>query len=173
MISSRRHHRLPLHGTFVLVAALIFGPGLPESVDAQVRYGGHYVQVQESFGGSGGVGLRAGVAVPLLPVEAYAGGEYFFPACSGIGGCGLSGLTLDVNVSLPSPFLAPYATGGWALRRLNPGAAAETFTRSGVSLGAGVGAGLPGARFFGEIRYEFIQIPSRQFVLRFGLMMGG
>ena len=145
----------------------------PSSAEAQLRYGGHFARAQDAFGGTGGIGARVGLGLPLLPVEGFASGEYFFPACAAVGGCALSGVSLDMNVRLPMVLLSPYATGGWVLRRLDPGGGGDTLIESGLHLGLGVGAGVPGARVFGEARYEFIKVPSRQLVLRLGILVGG
>ena len=145
----------------------------PSSAEAQLRYGGHFARAQDAFGGTGGIGARVGLGLPLLPVEGFASGEYFFPACAAVGGCALSGVSLDMNVRLPVVLLSPYATGGWVLRRLDPGGGGDTLIESGLHLGLGAGAGVPGARVFGEARYEFIKVPSRQLVLRLGILVGG
>ncbi len=145
----------------------------PIHLEGQLRYGGHFVRAQESFGGAGGVGVRGGIGLPLFPMEAFASGEYFFPACAGIGGCALAGASLDVNLRLPIAFLSPYATGGWVVRRIDPGGGGEVYSRTGLHLGLGAGAGLPGARLFGEARYELARVPSRQLVIRVGVLLGG
>jgi len=167
--SRHRKREIGLIAALLAVSVLAWAP----PAEAQVRYGGHFARAQDAFGGTGGIGARVGLGLPLLPVEVFASGEYFFPACAAVGGCGLAGVSLDANLRLPMVFLSPYATGGWVLRRLDPGGGGETVTESGLHLGIGAGAGVPGARVFGEARYEFIKVPSRQLVLRLGILVGG
>jgi hypothetical protein len=140
-------------------------------VSAQVRYGAHLAHAADALGGTTGVGARIGFGLPAVPVEVLAGVEYFFPDCAGA--CGFQGLTLDGNLSLPFALLGPYATGGWVLRRFDPEGEADAETVSGLHLGAGVSAGLAGARVFGEARYEFVDAPDGQLVFRAGIVIGG
>jgi hypothetical protein len=152
---------------WTVALALVGAP----SASAQLLYGGHLAHATDAFGGTTGVGARVGLGLPALPIQLLAGVEYYFPGCSGA--CGFQGLSVDGNVSLPFPFLAPYATGGWVLRRYDPPDEVEAETFSGVHLGVGIGAGIAGARVFGEARYEFVEAPERQLVLRAGFIIGG
>jgi len=154
----------------VLLLALVI---LPTSGAAQISYGGHLVQAQDAFGGAGGVGARVGVGLPLFPVTGFVSAEYFFPDCGAASGCGLSGVSLDLNYTLlPLPVVTPYLTGGVVARRIDLGGASEARSETGLHAGAGVSAGVPGMRVFGEARYEFVQAPERQFVLRLGVLLG-
>jgi hypothetical protein len=146
---------------------LLYAP----STSAQLLYGGHLAHAADTFGGTTGVGGRLGFGVPVFSVEVLASAEYFFSGCSAA--CGLQGLSLDGNLALPFPLLAPYATGGWVVRRYDPAGDVDAETVSGIHLGVGISGGFAGAKLFGEARYEFVDAPERQFVLRVGLLLGG
>jgi hypothetical protein len=139
---------------------------------AQVFWGAHLAKANTSFGGTKGAGLRAGLTLPLIPVEVVGSGEYFFPDCPpGFGGCALKGAALDANLRLPFPVLQPYATGGKVWRAFTPGAGAAETRLSGNSMGAGLNLSLGKARLFGEARYEFVDVPESQVMFRVGLQM--
>jgi len=152
----------------------------PSPARAQFSYGGHLVEARDAFGGARGLGARAGVSVPLLPVRAYGSAEYFRPDCGPLERCGFSGVSLDLNYAiLPLPLVSPYLTGGLVMRRVDPAPADASgeggegaFTDRGMHLGVGMTAGVSGFRLFGEARYEFVQAPERQFVVRIGLLLG-
>jgi len=167
MRASRRKRAVGRIFGGALVLALVCAPGL----SAQLLYGGHLVHAEDAFGGATGVGGRVGFGIPAFPIEVLAGAEYFFPGCSSA--CGFQGLSVDGNFALPFPILAPYATGGWVLRRFDPVGEADAETSSGLHLGVGISGGLAGAKVFGEARYEFMDAPEKQFVLRAGFLIGG
>jgi hypothetical protein len=140
---------------------------------AQGTFGAYGVRVSESVNGNSaaeGIGLRAGLSLPLFPIKAYAAAERIFPDCTQ-GGCsvwaGEVGLTVDI---FPAPFVSPYLTGGVVRRRFDSGDQGAVTTEEGISAGVGVSAGLPGISFFLEGRYEFMDDPYDQFVLRLGVM---
>jgi hypothetical protein len=141
------------------------------NASAQMLFGGHLAHAADAFDGTMGVGVRAGFGIPALPVEVLAGVVYFFPSCSAA--CGFQGLSVDGNLALPFALLAPYVTGGWVLRRFDPAGEEDAETFSGVHLGVGISGGLAGAKVFGEARYEFVDAPEKQLVLRAGFLIGG
>lgn len=159
-----------------LAALLLLSTSLflfPSPSEAQFRWGGHMVHAARSFGGATGAGLRAGIDVPVMPLDLVASGEYFFPDCpQGMGGCGLQGITLDANFRMLTPLVRPYGTGGLAYRRLSPGGEAPSQTESGIALGVGIDASLGTLRGFGEARWEFVGAPRNQLVWRLGVLMG-
>jgi hypothetical protein len=152
-------------------AALAVTLSVPAVGSAQVLYGAHLAHATDALGGTTGVGARIGIGLPLLPAEALAGVEYFFTGCSTA--CGFQGFSVDANVWLPFSFLSPYLTGGWVLRRYDPPGEADANSTSGLHIGAGFSGGLAGMRAFGEARYEMVDAPDGQFVLRAGLLIGG
>jgi hypothetical protein len=146
-------------------------------VAAQTSFGGYGVRVAETINGdqaAQGIGVRAGLSFPLFPLKAYAAAERIFPDCPE-SGCSVwaaeAGLTLNL---FPLPLASPYLTGGVVRRRYDsgidgaPGGAVTTV--DGISAGLGVSAGVPGISFFLEGRYEFMDAPYDQFVLRLGVM---
>jgi hypothetical protein len=74
----------------------------------------------------------------------------------------------------PLPIVSPYLTGGVVRRRFDSGGEnvpGGTVTNvEGISVGAGVSVGVPGVGFFLEGRYEFMDDPYDQFVIRLGVM---
>jgi len=162
------------HVTTALVGLLVLSAGTsPAPAAAQVSYGVHVVEARDAFEGARGIGARVGVKVPFLPVSAFATGEYFRPDCGPASGCGLSGVSLDLNYALiPMLPVSPYLTGGYTRRRFDPGAGGEVSTPEGIHVGAGLAAGLAGYGVFGEARYEFVAAPERQIVVRVGVRRG-
>lgn len=156
---------VPVFGFMILVT--------PGSASAQASFGAYGVRVAETIGGevaAQGIGVRAGISFPLLPLKAYAAAERIFPDCPD-GGCSAwaaeAGLTLNV---LPFPVVNPYLTAGVVRRRYDSGIGGQGTAVEGISAGIGVSAGLPGISFFLEGRYEFMEDPYDQFLIRFGVM---
>ena len=165
-------------GAFILPAAL--SPAVlvaaylilsPSAADAQLRVGGHLVKAADTFDGSYGLGLRAGIDFPLLPFDLMASGEYFFPNCPPEDSdCGLYELTLDANFRLLFPLVRPYISAGLAYRNISPMQIGADETVAGLGLGLGVDVELAGVRLFGESRYEFLNAPEKQFLWRLGAL---
>ena len=144
---------------------------LPAGISAQLRVGGHFVHAAESFGGASGVGLRAGVAIPLLPLDVMASWARFSPECPpGEPDCGLTGLTLDANFRIPVPLVRPYLSGGIAYRSLDPVDPGDDGGVLGPGLGAGAEVALARLRLFGEARYEWVDAPEDQLLWRLGVL---
>jgi hypothetical protein len=145
---------------FVLVAM----PALATEARAQIHPGLHVARAADSFGGVNGVGASVEVGLPLLPVDLFVAGDYFFPDCDG---CSLWGASADVHLALPIPILTPYATAGLVMRNTE---VSDTTERTG-GIGVGAGVNLSGAVIgaYGEGRYEFMDGEGDQLVFRLGV----
>ena len=153
---------------FVLaLTSAALGAWAPDA-GAQLRPGVHVARAADSFGGSNGAGASVEIGFPLVPVDVFVAGEYFFPDCGSIDGCGLLGGSADLHFTLPFPVLTPYATAGLVYRRLDAGDGAEAVSHRGFGLGAGVNLGTIVLGAYAEARYEFVD-PDDQLVLRVGL----
>jgi hypothetical protein len=160
--------RLPVSAVFL--GALLF-LGSADRAHAQFHWGPHAVHASKSFDGATGVGLRAGIGLPMVPIGLTASGEHFFPSCPDGSGCGLRGITVDGTYRpFPFPIVRPYVTGGVAYRNFDPGTGAGSEDVSGLAAGAGIDVSLGGLRAFGEVRYEFVDAPSSQGVWRLGVL---
>ena len=134
-------------------------------------------RARDSFRGTNGFGAAAGVSLPLLPLEVFAAGTLFRPACSG---CELKGWSLGVKFAvLPLPAVRPYLTLGRTWRDLEDPSVGLVTDDDGPFAGAGLEVGVLGAGIFAEGRYEFLTEPDavglgqdlRQWTLRAGLVM--
>ncbi len=164
---SRYFQRLAVSATIAL--GWVFLATAP--VDAQIRVGGHVVGAQDAFDGTIGLGVRAGIETPILPFDVLASGEYFFADCPpGISGCGLYGVTLDANFRMVFPVVRPYISGGLAFRNIDPADNGSDESVTGLSVGGGVDASLGNMGVFGEVRYEFVDAPEKQFIWRVGVL---
>jgi hypothetical protein len=152
----------------ILVGTLLIGAAPAE---AQLRIGGHFVNAQDAFDGTYGIGVRLGLDPPVLPLELIGSGEYFFADCpAGQSGCGLYGLTVDANFRIVFPVVRPYVSAGLAYRNIDLADPTEDDSVVGPTLGVGLDVGLSGFSIFGESRYEFVDAPEKQFVWRLGAM---
>ncbi len=156
----------------VLTVGALIGP-IP--AHAQLVGGIFGARARDTFGGTNGIGAEAGVSLPLVPLEVFAAGTLFSPACTG---CDLKGWSVGVKFSvLPLPVLHPYVTFGRTWRNLEDPNNALTLDDRGFFGGAGLEIVLPGFGIFAEGRYEFLTedpAPSpdlRQWMLRAGVVM--
>ena len=147
----------------------------PIPADGQLVGGVFGARARDSFGGTNGFGAQVGVSLPLVPLEVFAAGTLFSPACTG---CDLKGWSVGANVGIfPLPVLKPYVTFGRTWRDLEDPSSALILDDDGFFTGAGLEIALPGFGLFGEGRYEFLTEnpgPSpdlRQWTLRAGLRM--
>jgi hypothetical protein len=153
------HRFLPLA---IVLAAL---PAHAAEAQAQIHPGVHVARAADSFGGGvNGVGASVEVGLPLLPVDLFVAGEYFFPGCDN---CSLWGGSADVHLALPIPVLTPYASAGLVMRNTE---VSDTTERTG-GIGIGGGVNLSGLVIgaYGEGRYEFMDGDGDQLVFRIGL----
>ena len=163
MLISSRIAAVILSGALVFLAS--------DKAAAQASFGAYGVRVSESVNGATaaeGIGVRAAVSFPVFPLEAYAVAEKVFLDCP-TSGCSLWALEAGLNLSLLTvPTVKPYLTAGVVRRHYE--VTSDGTSLEGISFGAGASAGLPGIRFFLEGRYEFMDDPYDQFVLRLGVM---
>ena len=159
-------------GLVVLTIGALIGP-IP--ADGQLVGGVFGARARESFGGTDGFGAQAGVSLPMFPLEVFAAGTRFRPACSG---CDFRGWSLGVKLGILSlPVLRPYVTFGRTWRDLEDPSNSLILDDHGFFTGAGSEIRLPGFGIFAEGRYEFMtEDPAtsadlRQWTLRAGLMM--
>ena len=156
----------------VLTICALIGP-IP--AHGQLVGGIFGARARDTYGATNGIGVEAGVSLPLLPLEVFAAGTLFRPTCSE---CDLKGWSLGVKFSvLPLPVLRPYVTFGRTWRDLEDPSNGLTLDDGGFFGGAGLEIVLPGLGIFAEGRYEFLteavgQDPDlRQWMLRAGLRM--
>ena len=156
----------------VLTVGALIGP-IPAS--GQLVGAVFGARAQDSFGGTNGLGVEAGVSLPMIPLEVFGAGTLFSPACSG---CDLSGWSLGVKLRIfPIPVLRPFVTFGRTWRDLEDPGNSLIVDDQGLFTGAGVEIHLPGFGLFGEGRYEFMtedpdpNLDLRQWNLRAGLIM--
>lgn len=131
---------------------------------AQLSPGVHVARAANTFDGVNGVGGSLELSFPLLPIDVFVAGEYFFPDCDE---CSFWGGSADVHFSLPVPVLTPYATAGLVMR--NTGASDTTVRTGGVGFGAGVNVGAVVLGGYAEARYEILDGSEDQLVFRLGV----
>ena len=140
----------------------------PVQLRGQVFGGVFGARAQDSFGGTTGFGVEAGLSIPVLPLAVFGSGEWFSPSCTG---CDLSGWSLGVKYRvLPVPIASPYVTGGRTWRSREDGTL-PAVDDEGVFAGVGADVSLPGFKLFGEVRYDFLSRDLRQAVLRAGFLL--
>jgi hypothetical protein len=156
----------------VLTIGALIGP-IP--AHSQLVGGIFGARARDTYGGINGIGAEAGVSLPFLPLEVFASGTLFRPACPE---CDLKGWSLGVKFSvLPLPVLHPYVTFGRTWRDLEDPSMGLALNDEGLFGGAGLEIVLPGFGVFAEVRYEFLteavaQAPDlRQWMLRAGLRL--
>ncbi len=173
MMNDRSTRELMTVPRFALVVLTIGALVYPIRADGQLVGGVFGARARDSFGGTNGFGAEAGVSLPLFPLEAFAAGTLFYPACSG---CDFKGWSLGVRFGIfPLPVLRPYVTFGRTWRDLED--PSNSLDDDGLFTGAGLEIRLPGFGIFAEGRYEFMtedpdpSLDLRQWTLRAGLMM--
>jgi len=152
----------------VMLGALL----VPMTASAQIFGGVFGAYANDSFDGTYGVGGELGFDLPVLPLDVFGSGTWFFPDCDD---CDLSGWSLGANLRIPMVIIRPYLTGGWTWRDITDDALAvnplDEGKYSGVFAGAGVDLALFGVRVFAEGRREFLDGDLGQFVFRGGLLL--
>lgn len=145
-------------------AALAVGTA---DAQAQLNPGLHVARANDVFGGTTGVGASAQLSFPLMPIDIFVAGEYFFPDCGAVGDCSFMGGSADLHLTLPIPMLTPYGTAGLVYRRTDlVGAGASAATGFGLGVGVKLGALVLGG--YAEARYEIVD-PDDQLVFRVGI----
>ncbi len=155
-----------IRATVTLVTAVILlNPG---QLHGQVFGGVFGARAHDAFGGSTGFGVEGGLSIPVLPLDVFGSGEWFFPSCTG---CDLSGWSLGVKYRVfPFPVVRPYVTGGRTWRSQSVGVISAV-DDEGMFGGFGADVVLPGFRLFGEIRYDFLSGDLEQRVARTGFLL--
>lgn len=151
--------------TMALAGALALGS---RPLQAQVSPGIHVARAADVFGGTNGVGASLQIGFPLMPVDVFVAGDYFFPDCGTASGCSYAGGSADLHFTLPFPVLTPYATAGLVYRRYDGGDTVDPESHTGFGLGAGVNLGTVVLGAYAEARYEFVD-PNDQLVFRIGI----
>lgn len=166
---------MPLTAAFALVA-------LAQPVDAQLKFGAHgavitgidevtisNVTYNSGINGTFGLGGRAMLDPPLLPVALVGSATYYFMDTSYYTG------TLAGQLRLPLPIIKPYATLGYQLRK-SEGADSETgfMLGAGVQLDLGVSLFLEGTFEIGEdLTVAQEDIDTNSIVIKGGILFGG
>ncbi len=122
-------------GKFALALLTIGALVGPIPADGQLVGGVFGARAQDSFGGTNGFGAEAGLSLPLLPLEVFAAGTLFSPACSD---CVLKGWSLGAKLTVfPLSALHPYLTFGRAWRNLEDPSVALIADDEGFFAGGG------------------------------------
>jgi hypothetical protein len=148
----------------LLALGCVAAVSLPAEVHAQIEPGVHVAHAADTFGGVTGAGASLLLSLPVLPIDLFFAGEYFFPSCDD---CSFWGGSADVHFSLPVPAVTPYGTAGLVLRNTD---ASDTSVRTG-GLGLGAGANLSAfvVGAYVEGRYELMDGSADQLVFRLGV----
>lgn len=153
-----------LPALLVIPAALILGAA---PATAQLNPGLHVARANDVFGGAMGVGGSLQLSFPLMPIDVFVAGEYFFPDCGTLSECSFMGGSADLHVTLPIPVLTPYGAAGLVYRRADLlGTGATTATGFGFGVGVNLGALVLGG--YAEARWEIVD-PDDQLVFRVGI----
>ncbi len=140
----------------------------PRDGSAQIVGGVFGSYAVDAFDGTVGAGVLLGIDVPILPVDVYGSGTWFFAGC---GGCGLKGWSVGVSFRpLPLPLARPYVVGGVTDRTLDDARVGLVLKSGGTFAGLGLDVALLGMRVFAEGRYEFLDGELAQPVLRAGVL---
>ena len=153
-----------------LIAALVLVGALsvPCEGRGQISGGVFGAWAQDAFDGSPGVGVQITLDTPILPLDVFGSGTWFFADC---GGCDLKGWSLGVTLRpFPFPVARPYVVGGLTSRDLEDVDVSLVVSSSGAFAGAGLDVALLGLRVFAEGRYEFLDGVLEQPVMRAGVL---
>ena len=175
MVDDRSTRELMTVAKFAFVVMTIGTLIAPIPADGQLVGGVFGARARDSFGGTNGFGAKWGVSLPLVPLEVFASGTLFRPACTG---CDFKGWSVGAKLGIfPLLVLNPYVTVGRTWRDLEDPGVALILDDDGFFTGGGLEFVLPGFGLFAEGRYEFLtENPGpisdlRQWTMRAGLMM--
>ena len=146
--------------------------------DAQIKFGaqaGLVTGLEEAspLDGTFGLGGRAMIDPPLLPVGGFVSATYFFPDND----VDYWTATAAAQLRLPLPAVKPYALLGWQLRGIDVGTQSET--ENGAVIGLGVqldfmmSVFLEGTYEFNEDDPSFPDLDNDPFVITGGILFGG
>jgi hypothetical protein len=168
----------------LILSVAILGATLARPVEAQLKYGVQGsvmtgledvsgIPTATGLNGTFGIGARAALQPPLLPVGVVGQGVYYFPEGDG----SYMTYSLAGQLRLPLPLVSPYAIGGWQWRRTSLGDA--SLTENGPMVGVGVQLNLA-VSFFLESTFEFNDeitgapdFDNNPIVIKGGVLLGG
>ncbi len=153
--------RIPTVIWFVL--ACLSATVVPASAQKHINLngGGSYA---EALGGQFGVEARIGFYPSKRPVDLFVGGDYFFASCRE--DCNLWGWRLGAHVHTSNPGSYPFLSAAFGGREMKRGE--ESFSPTGVSVGAGYRLTVGKLRIQAEIAREFLGKELDQWVIRLG-----
>lgn len=154
---------------------------LAQPADAQLKFGGHLAlstgvdelvvngENVNALDGTFGLGARAMVDPPLLPVGGYVSATYYFPEADISYWTGTAALQLR----LPAPVVKPYGLAGWQVRN------SEGESENGPMLGLGLQLDFMVSAFL-EATFEFhdeietaTDFDNNPLVIKGGILFGG
>lgn len=169
---------------FMSVLSAVFALAVMTApADAQLKFGAQAslitgLEDASSLDGTFGLGGRAMVDPPLLPVGGFVDATYYFPDDSGTGSdLSYWTATAAAQLRLPLPVVRPYALVGYQLRRSSFGD--EGDTDGGFVVGAGVQLNfmlslfLEGTFEFNEDDPAFPDLDNDPIVFKGGVLFGG
>lgn len=147
--------------SFLLVNAILASATVSAEGQLSLYAGGSYA---EALGGQWGADVRLAYNFIVLPVEAFAGADYFLTDCEDP--CGLWGWRIGGDLRFPIPGVTPFLSGAWVYREWELGL--ESLENRGLAIGGGISIDL-GIRIRAEASREFLGEDLDQFVVRVGL----
>ena len=173
-----RHMLLTLSTVCALVA-------LAAPADAQIKFGAQGAVMTSlddlsailpgapKLSGTYGVGARAALQPPLLPIGLVAQGVYYFPDADDYDYLTYS---IAAQLRMSTPVVSPYALGGWQYRRTSTGGTSNTESGAmigvGVQLNFGVALFLEGTFEFNEELTGLPDFDNNPIVIKGGIMFG-
>lgn len=155
---------------------------LAQPADAQLKFGaqlGTITSVDDpTLDGQFGLGARAMIDPPLLPLGGFVSATYWFPDDEGFTeDLSYWTATAAAQLRLPLPTVKPYALAGWQLRRASLGDESES--ENGPVVGLGVQFDFMMSLFLEgtfEFNDELEGVPdfdNNPFVIKGGILFGG
>lgn len=168
---------------FVLSAVSVLAV-LATPAQAQLKFGAQAALITgiddaTSLDGTFGIGGRAMIDPPLLPVGGFVSATYYFPDSGGTSAdVSYWTGTAAAQLRLPLPMVKPYALAGWQMRRTSVGDLSST--ENGPMVGIGVQLDFMMSLFL-EGTFEFnsdddVSVPdfdNDPIVIKGGILFGG
>lgn len=168
---------------YVLSAAFALAL-LAQPADAQLKFGaqlGMITGIDEAttLDGTFGIGGRAMIDPPLLPLGGFVSATYWFPDDEGTASdVSYWTATAAAQLRLPLPMVKPYALAGWQMRRTSVGDFSST--ENGPVVGLGVQLDFMTSLFL-EGTFEFNEddelappdFDNDPIVIKAGILFGG
>ena len=167
--------------TSIAIAALLLA-GVPDGARAQLHLGaqGSMAFDRPSDETTTGVGVKAVLGLPAIPIEVHGSVDYFFPDCDPVD-CSFWEANANAVFRLPLPGapLRPYLGAGlnyqsFGVDDVPAGVAVSDASGTGINILGGVELGAtPLIRPFVEARYEIIDSDGleNQLVLSAGIIL--